>query len=55
MRKTHPLPEPTADLRQVALLAASMLNAFILAGFTREEAFELIRPMVSTPILRGGQ
>lgn len=55
MRKTHPLPEPTAELRQIAISTASMLNAYILAGFTREEAFELIRAFMSNFNPGGGQ
>lgn len=55
MRKTYPLPEPTAELRQIAIYAASMLNAYMLAGFTREEAFELIRILMSNANPRGGQ
>lgn len=44
------LPEANADLRQGAGNMASMVSAYIDAGFTREEAIHIVTTIVVTQI-----
>lgn len=44
------LPEANADIRQGAGNMASMVSAYIDAGFTREEAIQIVTTIVTAYI-----
>lgn len=44
------LPEADSDTRQMAGHMASMVSAYINAGFTREEAIHIVTTLVVTHI-----
>ena len=46
------LPEADADTRQMAGHMASMVSAYIDAGFTREEAIHIVTTILTAQIIK---